>query len=196
MMKNKIRKALRFWYIYLIVVVASVVGTFYYVDFINRPKNEETITLFVSSYSQNSDNLQKYLEEKAPSYIREINIIVANPKSTDLDYLMVNRGLNKADIFILPESYLFEDLINNQFVLLNEEILNSYFSYQSDSYNKGILIHDIGESDNSLMTFTNEKYDDERYYLFYRNNSIHAGGLNNSSYDTSLIFTKALLEYE
>ena len=60
-MKNKIRKALRFWYIYLIVVVASVVGTFYYVDFINRPKNEETITLFVSSYSQNSDNLQKYL---------------------------------------------------------------------------------------------------------------------------------------
>lgn len=193
---NKLKKVLRFWYIYLISIAVAVIGTIYYCDFINKPRNEATITLFVSSYSQDSEKLNNYLESKAPNYLREINIVMVNPKSTDLDYYMVNKGLNQADIFILPESYLFEELIKNQFASLNNEVLNNYFVYETDSYNKGILIHDIGDIDNDLMTFNNEKYDDEKYYLFYRNNSIHGGKLTNSNYDTSLVFTKALLEYE
>ena len=66
----------------------------------------------------------------------------------------------------------------------------------SDQYNKGILIHDIGDADNDLITFTNENYEDEKYYLFYRMNSFHIGKLNNGSYDTALQFTKLLLNYE
>ena len=193
---NKVKKALKFWYIYLLSIAIAVIGTIYYCDFINKPRNEATITLFVSSYSLNSEKLNNYLESKSPDYLREINIIMVNPKSTDLDYYMVNKGLNQADIFILPESYLFEELINNQFAELNNEVLSDYFVYETDTYNKGILIHDIGDSDNDLMTFNNDNYEDEKYYLFYRKNSLHGGKLTSSNYDTSLVFTKALLEYE
>lgn len=193
---NKIKKVLRFWYIYVLAIIASILGSVYYCHFINQPRNEETITLFIASYSSSADKLNNYLEDNSPSYLREINILMLNPKSSDFDYFMVNRGLNQADIFILPESYLFDSLIENQFASLSQDVLSNYFTYTAEDHNKGILIHDIGQADNDLMTFKSDKYEDEKYYLFFRINSLHIGQLNNGEYDTALLFTKALLSYE
>ena len=189
------KHVLRYWYVYLILIAGTVIGTIYYCNFINRPRNEETINLFVASYTQKSEPLYDYLKEKSPEYLREINITMVNPKSADLGYFMVNKGLNKADMFILPESYLFDDLLNNQFAFLNEEVVSSYFTYTADSSNHGILLHDLNEKDNELLEFNNEKYEDEKFYIFYRVNSLHIGGLSSSSkVDTALLFTKYLLE--
>lgn len=194
-MKNKIKHLLRYWYIYLLLIVSSAIGTIYYCDFINRPKNEETINLFIASYTQKVEPIYDYLKEKSPSYLREINITLTNPKSADFGYFMVNKGLNKADIFVLPESYLFDDLLNNQFALLNEEVINTYISYIPDSSNHGVLLHNIGDNDNSLLQFKSEQYSDEKFYIFYRVNSLHIGALNpKSKVDTALLFTKYLLE--
>lgn len=193
MKKNK--HLWRYWYVYLLLIASSIIGTIYYCDFINRPKNEETINLFVASYTQKSEPLYDYLKEKAPDYLREINITLVNPKSADFGYFMVNKGLNKADIFILPESYLFDDLLNNQFVTLNEEVIDSYFTYTTDSSNHGVLLHDVGNNDNNLLQFKSEQYTDEKFYIFYRVNSLHIGDLNSKSkVDTALLFTKYLLE--
>ena len=193
MKKNK--HLWRYWYVYLLLIASSVIGTIYYCDFINRPKNEETINLFVASYTQKSEPLYDYFKEKAPDYLREINITLVNPKSADFGYFMVNKGLNKADIFILPESYLFDDLLNNQFVTLNEEVIDSYFTYTTDSSNHGVLLHDVGNNDNNLLQFKSEQYTDEKFYIFYRVNSLHIGDLNSKSkVDTALLFTKYLLE--
>lgn len=194
-MKIKIKHLLRYWYVYLLLIASSVIGTIYYCDFINKPRNEETINLFVASYTQKSEPLYEYLKEKSPKYLREINITMTNPKSADFGYFMVNKGLNKADIFILPESYLFDDLLNNQFATLNEEVINPYYTYKPDSSNHGVLLHDIGNSDNNLLQFKSEKYEDEKFYIFYRVNSLHIGGLNNKSKaDTAFLFTKYLLD--
>lgn len=194
-MKNKIKRLLRYWYVYLLLIASSVIGTIYYCDFINKPRNEETINLFVASYTQKSEPLYEYLKEKSPKYLREINITMTNPKSADFGYFMVNKGLNKADIFILPESYLFDDLLNNQFATLNEEIINPYYTYSSDSSNHGVLLHNIGDKDNNLLQFKTEQYDDEKFYIFYRVNSLHIGNLNKKSKaDTAFLFTKYLLE--
>ena len=176
---NKIKKVLRFWYIYVLAIIASILGSAYYCHFINQPRNEETITLFIASYSSSTDKLNNYLKDNSPSYLREINILMLNPKSSDFDYFMVNRGLNQADIFILPESYLFDSLIENQFASLNQDVLSNYFTYTAEDHNKGILIHNIGQADNDLMAFKSDKYEDEKYYLFFRINSLNICQLNN-----------------
>lgn len=192
---KKTKHLLRYWFVYLLLIVSSVIGTIYYCDFINRPKNEETINLFVTSYTQKSEPLYDYLKEKSPSYLREINITLVNPKSADFGYFMVNKGLNKADMFILPESYLFDELLDNQFATLNEEVINPYFTYTTDSSNHGILLHDVGDNDNNLLQFKSEQFTDEKFYIFYRVNSLHIGALNaKSKADTAFLFTKYLLE--
>ena len=118
-----------------------------------------------------------------------------NPKSADFGYFMVNKGLNKADMFILPESYLFDELLDNQFAILNEEVINPYFTYTTDSSNHGILLHDVGDNDNNLLQFKSEQFTDEKFYIFYRVNSLHIGALNaKSKADTAFLFTKYLLE--
>lgn len=194
-MKKIVKNILHFWYVYLLLVVAATLSTIYYCDFINRPKAEKTISLFVSSYSLNSNKLYDFLLEKSPSYLREINISFVNPKTADFEYQIVNKGLNKADIFILPKSYVFDSLVEKQFAALNADVLNQYFSYETDSYGKGIVMHKIGQEDNDLYTFKNSDYPDEDYYLYYRVNSVHIKGLNESKYDTALMFTKELLNY-
>ena len=193
-MKSKMKHLLRFWYVYLFIIASSVVATIYYCNFINRPKNEETINLFIASYTSKSEPIYDFLKEKSPGFLREINITLTNPKSADFGYFIVNKGLNKADIFILPESYLFDDLLNNQFALLNEETTSSYFNYTADSSNHGVLLHDVGGEDNNLLQFRSEQYEDEKFYIFYRVNSLHIGALNpDSKADTALLFTKYLL---
>ena len=128
-MKSRIKSTLRFWYIYLIALAVAITGSIYYCDLINKPRNEETITLFVSTYSSKSDKLQSFLDSNSPFYLREINIIAVSPKSSDFDFFMVNRGLGSADIFILPESYVFENLALSQFIDLKQDVLNDYFEY-------------------------------------------------------------------
>ena len=46
------------------------------------------------------------------------------------------------------------------------------------------------------QNYGEEEYEDENYYLFYRVNSKHIKGLNDSKFDTALSFTKELLNYE
>ena len=193
--KQIIKNILRFWYAYVTLIAVATLSTIYYCNYINRPKQEKTISLFVSSYSLNSNKLYDFLKEKSPSYLREINISFVNPKSADFEYQIVNKGLNKADIFILPKSYIFDSLVEKQFASLNQDVLNNYFTYETDSYGKGIVIHKPGQEDNDLYTFRNSDYPDEDYYLYYRVNSIHIKGLNDSNYDTALMFTKELLNY-
>lgn len=195
-MNKSFKKLLRFWYIYLISIVVAVTGTVYWCNFINRPKNEATISLFVATFQNNSTKLDDFLKNKSPEYLREINITTVNPKTTDYDYFMVNKGLNVADIFILGESKIYKELAENQFAPLKKEYLNTYFNYETEQYSRGILIHKAGEKDNDLFKFKDEKDEDENYYLFYRINSLHIGELNNSIYDTAIRFTKELLNYE
>lgn len=194
-MKRVIKNVLRFWYVYVLLAVTATLSTIYYCNFINRPKEEKTISLFVSSYTLDNNKLYDFLKEKSPSYLREINISYVNPKSADFEYQIVNKGLNKADIFILPKSYVFDSLVEKQFASLNQDVLNNYFTYETDEYGKGITIHKIGQPDNDLYTFVNNNYPDEEYYLYYRVNSVHIKGLTDAKYDTALMFTKELLNY-
>ena len=194
-MKKIVKNILHFWYIYLLVIASVSIGVIYYCDFIDMPRKEETISLFISSYTNDSNKLHSFLKEKSPDYLREINITFVNPKAPEFEYLMVNKGLNKADMFILTESYIFDSLIEKQFSPLNKEVVESYFTYESDESGKGILVHKPGDQDNDLYTFNSETYKDERFYLFYRVNSLHIKGLNDAKVDTALRFTKELLNY-
>ncbi len=192
---NKIKKYLKHWYVYLISIAVAVVGSIYWCNFINRPKGRETITVFVATYDQNTSKLYNFLSANSPSYIREINITAISPKSPDFNYFLVNYGLGKADIFILHQSYVYEELATKQFASMKQEVLNEYFTYETETYNRGVLLHEKGEDNNDIIQYTSSKYEDENFYAFYRKNSDHIGKLNKSSSDTALLYTKALLEH-
>lgn len=193
---NIFKTVLKKWYLYVIAIGLSIFGCSYYVNFINMPRNEQTISLFISSYTSDTSKVKKYLESKSPSYLREIDITNIQPDSSNLEYFFVNKGLNRADIFILHESLLTKELLENQFAMLDNDYLSNYFSYESEATNHGIVVHKKDGEDHKLITFKKDGKDDQNFYLFFRINSLHIGKLNNSNYDTAINLTKAILEYE
>lgn len=192
---NKILLALKkHWYVYLLAIIVATSLSIYWCNFVTRPVDEQTITLFIGSYSLDKEALSNKLNEVKPDYLKEINIVSVKTGSSDFGYYFVNNGLNKADIFVLPESYVTEDMMNKQFATLNSSYLTTYFEYESDSSNHGINIHKVGQEDKEIFTFTEEGKTDENYYLFFRTNSIHIGEMSNSNFDTAIKFAKVIKE--
>ena len=189
---NKIlSKILKNWYIYLLTGAVTVIASCYYIDFANKPRNEETLYIFSATYTKNTIEFKNNLLERSPSYLREITIFNVYPDISNFSYYLANQGLNRADIFILPTSVLFDELLEKQFLKLDQNVLKQYFSATLDASEHGVLLHKKGSGNNGLLTFSTET-SDEDYYVFYRKNSLHA-----VDYDTSFKLTKELLrDYE
>jgi len=195
-MKKIIKTVFHRWYLYIIAIVVSSFVCSYYINFINMPRNEETISFFISSYTGDTNKINSYLKSKSPSYLREINITNVKPTASDFSYFFFYKGLNNADVFILHESFLTDEIITNQFATLDATYLSKFFVYTPDKTNHGILIHEKDGKDHGLLTFKSSQENDENFYIFYRINSLHIGKMNNSSFTTAFTLTKALLEYE
>ena len=192
MVKTIFKSIKKRWYVYISTIVVTSFAVSYYVDFANKPRNEETLTIFTSSFNINNSVFRNKLLENSPDYLREVLNFNVSPQDRSFSYYFQNQGLNVADIFILPETVLFDELLQKQFAVLDENYLNNFFTYETEPTNHGILVHKKGDTNNNLLQFTKDSFDDN-YYLFYRINSIHAGMLNNSSYDTSIVLTKYIL---
>ena len=192
-MKQVLKKILKKWYVYVVGVILASVVSVYFVHFVSMPRNEATISIFLASNNETKKKVFDILDDVKPSYLREIDITNVEPNNTEFGYYFAQKGLNKADIFVLPESKLTDEMLSKQFATLDQEYLSTYFTYTSEQTNHGILLH---EKDKEDTLFNLKEELEENYYIFFRKNSIHCGNLNNSNFDTSIIFTKALLNYE
>ena len=196
-MKSFFSRLLKRWYAYIIAIFFGTTLSCLYVDVTGQHRAEETITFFVSTYSTDDSKARAALTKDAPSYLKEVNLVNIPLSESNWEYYFVNRGLNHADVFVLPESRLTSAMLTEQFALLKPEVLSSYFSYEAEETGHGIYLHHKGENKPSPFLFTSEERKDENFYVLFRKNSIHIGGLYaKSSHDTALTMVKHWIDYE
>lgn len=192
-MKKVFSKILHTWYIYAVAIVATTAVVLITTNAVNRPINEETISIFVGSCGTSNSKLYNKLLEEKPSYLRQIKINSAVYFNQDYDYLYTTFGKTESDLVIIPESKISDEVVKYYYTPLNEEYMNSklgevsYYTPKDMDKPYGVLIRTIGNKDNNLITYTYDKYD-ENYYAFLNKKSFHAGENNNVDHDTSIKF--------
>ena len=187
-MKPSLKRALtRYWPAYALLLVAMPVLSYLVVEQIQKPKNEETISIFIASCSADARYVKEKLASSKPSYLLEINLYsYSYLESTFSSYYQANGKLD-ADLIILPESKIDDAALIAYYAPLDAAHCSStdYLTKESSTH-YGMLVRSIGEA-NSLLTFTDSAHD-ENYYAFFGKSSLHAGSITGSQYETSLSF--------
>ncbi len=193
-MKPSAKKALtKYWPIYVLAAIAMPIISYAIVEQIQKPKNEETISIFVGSCSADARYLKEKLNNNKPPYLLEINLYsYSYVDSTFSTYYQAN-GKMEVDLVILPESKIDDSSLITYYSPLDESHFSSddYLSKDSQTH-FGILIRTKGEM-NSLLTFADDSHD-ENYYAFFGKSSKHGGSITNSQYETSLNFISLIKE--
>ncbi len=193
-MKPSTKKALtKYWPIYALAAIAMPILSYAIVEQVQKPKNEETISIFVGSCNADARYLKEKLSNNKPSYLLEINLYsYSYVDSTFNTYYQAN-GKMDVDLVILPESKIDDVSLITYYSPLDESHFSSsdYLSKDSKTH-FGVLVRAKGET-NSLLTFSDDTHD-ENYYAFFGKSSKHGGSITDSQYDTSLFFISLLKE--
>ncbi|MBQ7995755.1 MAG: hypothetical protein IJ247_06065 [Bacilli bacterium] len=191
-MKRFVSSLARIWYVYVIVTVAGILLIDYAFNVINKPRNEETITLFVVSEGNDLKELKEKLEDNKPNYLREINIYGVRRESNEFSTYFDVYGKANSDVVILPESKIEEDVVFNHYSPFSFDYLNDYidglstYRLEKNGLDYGVKIHSKGE-DNGLIEYKSEGFDED-YYAFFVNGSLHIGEMSDSEYTTAFSF--------
>lgn len=198
-MNNILYKIVEKWYLFIAWLIISCILCITAVDLAIKPKDEETISIFIGAYSVDINGLKNDLTEKSPNYLREVNVQAYSILDQYFAMYYQTYGTIKADIVIIPESKIRDDTAETTYAILDKNYLKNY-SLSSDLYYingnyLGIKIFDKELSkDNQFIKYTNDEIKED-YYAFIKCSSIHAGKLNDSEYDTALIFLEVIYSY-
>lgn len=179
----------KFWYLYLVCLVVFPFISIYVVDVINKPRNEETISIFIGSCSSDSKELVNKLNENKPSYLREINVRNYVYYEDSFPSLYNSFGKNESDLIILPESKILDDTCMYYYAKLDESLFpnESFYFAGEDKACYGLLLHKKETNNDDLITYKDDDHD-ENYYAFFNKNSLHIGLVNGSNWNTALDF--------
>ena len=176
-------------WIYILVILGATIISCYSIDLIVKPRNEQTISMFVVSDSYDISSFEQKIWEKAPDYLLEIIPYVYTRESENLMYLYSTFGYSLADIVILPNNMVDNNIVKQSYEIINDNIINIWFKtmdgYFVDNNRYGIKIHNAGTQDNNLLVYSNSVEKDEDYYAFFKKNSLHIGELSGSIFNTS-----------
>ena len=137
--KKRISEHLEYdWYIYLIVVIVTIVAFIFAFSQINSTRNYEDIDFFVSCYPstgeydfgqhvlEDMNNPKVYTAEHKRKYgdnvLLEVNVEESNPLGKDYSTLLPTHGYVSSDVLILGEKIM----PGARFVELTDELLNDY----------------------------------------------------------------------
>ena len=186
------------WYLFALAAIVCPISAIYFVDLVNMPRNEETLTVFIASCSLENGNLVELLKENKPDYLRQINV---NSRLINDEYYetYLTANLLSADMFILPESKATSLEVGNYFAPIEEATMERYVLapsyYQEKDVHYGIRLHAKGGTlSNAYFTYSLSEQTDEDYYIFFNVNSMHIGDLSHEKYDTALIFSEVLID--
>ncbi|HAS56627.1 MAG TPA: hypothetical protein DD377_02755 [Firmicutes bacterium] len=188
-MKKIKANVIKFWYLYLICLIIFPLLSSYVVELINKPRNEETISIFIGSCSSSSKELVDKLSQKKPSYLREINVRNYVYYGEDFSYFYSSFGKSEADLIILPESKINNETCAYYYAKLDPALFpnESFYFINENKECYGLLLHKKEEENSSLISYKDDTHD-ENYYAFFNRNSLHIGALNDSNWDTALSF--------
>ena len=176
-------------WVYVLFCLASVFLSIYVIDLINKPRNEETISILVASYDDKCETFKTEVDKRRPRYLREIQYNTYSLLDDSFENYYLNLAYGLSDIVILPESKVNDSKVLDYYAIFNDEIKTKYFNnkefYTLDDKDYGVLIHKKGTEDNNLLKYYLDEKSDENYYLFFYWKSKHIGSLNNTTYNTA-----------
>ena len=176
-------------WVYVLFCLASTLLSIYVVNLINKPRNEETISILVASYDDKCEEFKKEVNKRRPDYLREIQFNTYSLLDDSFENYYLNLAYGLSDIVILPESKVNNSKVQDYYAILSDEIKTKYFvdkeffSLEDKEY--GVLIHKKGTEDNNLLKYKLDEQTDENYYLFFFWKSKHIGVLNDTTYNTA-----------
>ena len=194
------KRVFHHWYIYVISAIVVTLLFSWAVSLVTRPSKEERIRICLSSYGANRAALVQALQQKAPSYLREIDVDTIDLDANDY-YRFYEVYAPNADIIILPEFKAREGVekgtlpLNRQYVhALIPEYVSPFFEVNSVPY--GLMVYDckaaIGGAI-SYVDYVKEGKEAASYFAFFNEKSIHAGELNQQGRDGDFSILKAYL---
>lgn len=176
-------------WVYILFGVGCSLLSIYIIDLIDKPRNEETISILVASYDDKCQNFRDEVDKLRPDYLREIQYNTYSLLNENFDKYYSNLAYGLSDIVILPESQIVESKVKDYYAIFTDEIKTTYFNnkeyYSLDNNDYGILIHKKGEQGDNLITYSLTSETDENYYIFFYWKSIHIGSLNETTYSTA-----------
>lgn len=174
---------------YVLLCVACSLLSVYVVNLINKPRNEETISILVASYDDKCEEFRNEVTSRKPDYLREIQFNTYSLLNNNFENYYINLAYGLCDVVILPESKVHDSKVQYYYAIFTDEIKTQYFSnkefYSLDGKDYGVQIHKKGQEDNNLLKYYLDEQTDENYYLFFYWKSKHIGALNNTTYNTA-----------
>lgn len=199
-MKNKVSTLLTKWPIYLIGVALTTATVCAGVSIKCSPKLKESIYVFAPTYDF---DVKTFVSEslELTDGIRQITVKHSNP-NTDETIRTFGSYYSICDFYIMPSSWI-ERISPIALEFTSEAIhtlipnSNGYEFYQENGVNLGIKVFDKNTNTGAatdIITYTFELEEKEDYYLLFREDSIHLGGLNDSKSDNVLRVVNNLLK--
>ena len=174
---------------YLLVILGSIVFWLSFFSLINQPNPTETIQVFISAKTYDS-NLNQQLEGiNELTRISSINIICFPKNDNDFEESLLTQGMIESDLLILPESIL-DYSEQSAFVSLNDQLFQNYQMIDDGlTFKKigddqiGILVYDGLTQINYLEGLIDfNENDTSNYYLVINKNSTNAGVYGNTKH--------------
>ena len=174
---------------YALFCVACSLLSIYVIDLINKPRNEQTISILVASYDDKCEEFREEVDKRRPDYLREIQYNTYSLLDKNFESYYSNLAYGLCDIVILPESRVKDEKVQDYYAIFTDEVKTQYFPnkefYTLENKEYGVLIHKKGLEDNNLIKYCLDENTDENYYMFFYWKSKHIGSLNNKEYTTA-----------
>ncbi len=194
---KKIKNNIWAYLLCIFVVIIMWSGVF---SFLTVVDEEEKVSVFIGSYSQSFTRTSE-LEESRPDYIKKVEVTARVLNSLYFDVYLSMFGYSNADILILPESLATAENCELYFAEISPEYVEELdnlgvFEYNDKVY--GLKVHSKGIDDGLITCIDYSAGDeDENYYMFFRNNSLHIGEMSEEDGETDVAaieIAKKLLE--
>jgi len=195
------------WILYLVSCVLISLLVSWGVRLCGEPNKKEKVTVFVASYSSDTNGLYDKLNSNLGDYLKKVELNAYNIDD-EYFYVYVQVYLNDADIVIMPASLLERygrpKSIDLTGVTIDGVVDENAEYYIDDERGKlGFKIHKSGDTDDyfsKYFTFTTTDDEgnivDEDYYLFIKADSLHMGEYSNATLDGGLTVLKELFKDE
>lgn len=189
----------RNWVYFVLWLLAVILVWGIVFTFLNKPKKEESISLFFSVEKADTEAMNADFKTEKTKYLRNLEISAYSSRMEGFDTLLATRGRD-ADLLILPETYCEPSAMKALFYPMDHEMLKTVFGEEAecgkaecDGTIYGVKIYDKASNSGKAAAYFTFTYHDEGglksegdYYLFFNKKSLHLGELSGSSLDGAL----------
>lgn len=157
-----------------------------------KPKKEESLRLFVTSYGTNAEPIKKALLSQVQNGLIDVDVLNYAPDTFAYGTVFETAGTVDTDILILPSHFFKEENYPSYLAPLNEALLNEYLpkdyasfsSYQEEKY--GIEFWNKETKQKNLLSeninLEDKKNTADSYLLFFNKDSVNLGEKSENAY--------------